>query len=84
MKFSQNVYIGRRGEPTSVTKTCRRCEFGLWEQSLQPQEAMGIWGEAPIYWAIFCNALEKIAVLILMPFGSHFARFCSHLEEPHS
>ena len=35
--------------------------------------------EAPSRWAIFCKFLEKIA--ILMPFGSHFARFQSHLKE---
>ena len=28
MKFSQNVLIERRGELTSVTKTCRSAIFG--------------------------------------------------------
>ena len=36
-------------------------------------------GEAPSCWAIFCKFLEKVA--ILMPFGSHSARFQSHLKE---
>ena len=36
-------------------------------------------GEAPSRWAIFCNFLEKIA--ILKPFGSYFARFQSNLKE---
>ena len=45
--------------------SCRR----LWESG----------NEAPSSWAIFCKFLEKMA--ILMPFGSHFARFQNHLKE---
>ena len=36
-------------------------------------------GKAPSHWAIFCNFLEKIA--ILMPFGPHFTRFQRHLKK---
>ena len=32
---------------------------GAWERSHQPPEAMGVWGEAPSRWAIFCKFLEK-------------------------
>ena len=39
----------------------------------------GLGGGAPSRWAIFCNFLEKMA--ILMRFGSHFARFQSHSKE---
>ena len=36
-------------------------------------------GEAPSRWAILCKVFKKMA--ILMPFGSHFARFQSNLKE---
>ena len=73
LNFSQNVVIGRRDKLTSVTKTCRRWGFGGRVSSRRRLWGPGV--EAPSRWAILYNALEKIARLIVMPFGSHFARF---------
>ena len=61
------------GELTSVNEMCRRQEFGVRIPSRW--RLWGSWGEATSCWAIFCDASEKITILILMPFGSHFARF---------
>ena len=47
---------------------------GVWGQSPQPREAMGVWGEAPSRWAIFRNFLEKKAVLTPLDHISHVFR----------
>ena len=60
-KLSKSIYVGRRGEQTSLVRTYNRWEFG---------------GRR---WAIFWNFFWK-KITILMPFGSHFARFLSHLK----
>ena len=57
----------------------KRVTDGVWEQSHQPAEAMEVWGRSTQPLGDFCKFLEKIAILML--FGSHFARFQSHLKE---
>ena len=48
-------------------------------RSLAIQSLLGCGSKALSRWAISCNFFEKIA--ILMPFGSHFAYFQSHLKK---
>ena len=67
--------ISKLGEVVSwqFNKKCRIRGFGGRVPSRTRLWVYG--GKAPSPWAILCNTLEKIALLILMPFGSHFARF---------
>ena len=52
----------------------KRVTDGTWWRTLWKSE-----GEAPSRWAIFIIFWKQMAYLI--PFGSHFARFQSHLKE---
>ena len=57
----------------------KRVTDGAWGWSPQPPEAMGVWGEAPSRWAIFCNFLEKNGYFNAI--WITFRTFQSHLKE---
>ena len=73
-RFSKMSEFGRQGEQTSTTQTFRR---GV--SCGKPPAAGGCGGLAAKPPDVRRFFLEKIA--ILMPFGSHFARFWSKLKE---
>ena len=76
-KFYKYIKIWRHGEQIRATQTYHR--RGLGDPPQGTQRLLGCGGKAPSHWAISCNFLEKI--VILMPFGSHFAYFQSHLNQ---
>ena len=57
LKFSKNCNLGK------MESCLNLCNLNVTQTRVS--------GQSPRRWAIFCNVLEKIA--ILRPFGSHFA-----------
>ena len=57
----------------------KRVTDGAWGRSHHPLEAMGVWGPSTQPVGGFLKVFGK-KMAILMPFGSHFARFQSHLK----
>ena len=69
--------IGRRGEQISATQTSYKRGLGAEPPAAGDCGSLG--AKHPAAGQFFVSFWKKIA--ILMPFGSHFARFQSHLKE---
>ena len=80
-KLKRFINVSKLGDVVSKLVQLKHVTTGAWRRSHQPPEAMGVWGRSTRALGDFCKFLEKMA--ILMPFGSHFSRFQSHLKEQH-
>ena len=49
-------------------------QTGIWGRGPQRPECLGVWGRSPSHWAIFCNFLEKQAILMPLNLISHMFR----------
>ena len=72
----KHIKIGRRDEQISTTQTCHRRGLGAEPPAAGGYESLG--ARHPAAGQFFVSFWKKMA--ILMPFGSHFARFQRHLK----
>ena len=78
--LARNQYFAKgEGQKPQVEKFNKYFKIGRRSDQISATQMNRRRGGTPSRWVMFCNFLEKIP--ILMPFGSQFIHFQSHLKE---